>query len=157
MGEAKRSIPPFFLEGGCWVTGQRIACRYLLSLVLIYAEAAVVLDLLLSLPEELVFLDIKKLRSHMNKCYMELNSHYAGEKSIAQADSSQPNSSSRDICNASLPMYQITNCHPQNKDAGSTDSSSADALEAPMMDWKALGIRPVNSFLIPLDILARKT
>ncbi|CAI5777381.1 Uncharacterized protein PODLI_1B003901 [Podarcis lilfordi] len=41
-------------------------------------ESAVVLDLLLSLPEELGFLDFKKLKSHMHKCYTELNTHYTG-------------------------------------------------------------------------------
>ncbi|KAL8178855.1 UNVERIFIED_CONTAM: hypothetical protein K2H54_057220 [Gekko kuhli] len=120
-------------------------------------EAAVILDLLLSLPEELVSLDIKKLRSHMCKCYVELNGHYAGEKSRTQADSSQPNSSSRHLHNTSLPVYRITNCHPEHKEnASSTDASSADALEASVMDWKTLGICPLNSFLFPLDILAQK-
>ncbi|XP_054837289.1 snRNA-activating protein complex subunit 2 isoform X2 [Eublepharis macularius] len=119
-------------------------------------EAAVVLDLLLSLPEELVFLDIKKLRSHMHKCCMELNAHYAGERSQKQADSSQNANSSGDLYNASLPLYQISNSHPQHKDANSTDSSKADAPGPSAVDWKTLGICPVNSFLLPLNILAQK-
>nr|XP_056701263.1 snRNA-activating protein complex subunit 2 [Euleptes europaea] len=120
-------------------------------------EAAVVLDLLLSLPEELVFLDIRKLKRHMHKCYVELNGQGAGERSRTQADSSQPDSSSRDLCNTSLPVYRIPNYHPQHKeDASSTDTSNADALEASVMDWETLGICPVNSFLLPLDILAQK-
>ncbi|XP_077190249.1 snRNA-activating protein complex subunit 2 [Paroedura picta] len=120
------------------------------------AEAAVVLDLLLSLPEELVFLDIMKLKNHMYKCYAELNGHYAGERRT-QADSSQSNNSSRDSCHMSLPVYQITNCHPQHKEfASSTDAPSAEAPEASVMDWKTLGICPLNSFLLPLDILVRK-
>lgn len=127
-----------------------------ISCVLIYAEAAVVLDLLLSLPEELVFLDIMKLRSHMNKCYKELKSHYTGERSKTQADSSQPNSSSTSH-STSLPVYQITNCHLQpQENASSTGASSVDALEASTMDWKTLGICPLNSFLLPLDILTQK-
>uniref|UniRef100_A0ACB8F4K2 Uncharacterized protein n=1 Tax=Sphaerodactylus townsendi TaxID=933632 RepID=A0ACB8F4K2_9SAUR len=119
-------------------------------------EAAVVLDLLLSLPEQLVFLDIMKLKSHMYKCYVELNSPYAGEGSRMQMDSSQLNSSSRELHNTSLPMFQITNCHSQHEDASSTTSSDANALGASVMDWKSLGICPVNSFLLPLDILAQK-
>ncbi|XP_060087616.1 snRNA-activating protein complex subunit 2 [Heteronotia binoei] len=119
-------------------------------------EAAVVLDLLLSLPEELVFLDIVKLRSHLHKCCMELNGYYAGESSRIESDSSQPNSSGRDL-RKSLPLYQISNCHPQHKeDVSATGDSSADTLEAAVMDWKSLGVCPLNSFLLPLDILARK-
>lgn len=119
-------------------------------------EAAVVLDLLLSLPEELGFLDIKKLRSHMHKCYRELNAHYAGERSQKQVDSSLNANSSGNLHNASLPLYRISNYHLQHKDASSTDSFKADAPGPSAVDWKTLGICPLNSFLLPLNILAHK-
>ncbi|KAK9404366.1 snRNA-activating protein complex subunit 2 [Crotalus adamanteus] len=48
-------------------------------------ESAVLLDLLLSLPEELSHLDYKKLKGHMYKCYIDLSAHYKNEKSTMKA------------------------------------------------------------------------
>ncbi|XP_033008325.1 snRNA-activating protein complex subunit 2 isoform X2 [Lacerta agilis] len=115
-------------------------------------ESAVVLDLLLSLPEELGFLDYKKLKSHMHKCYTELNTHYTGERSRMK-EGNQPVNNNGELF---LHVQPATSGLPQQESSSSPTTSQDDATSASAMDWKTLGICPLNSFLIPLDILARK-
>ncbi|XP_028589644.2 snRNA-activating protein complex subunit 2 isoform X2 [Podarcis muralis] len=116
-------------------------------------ESAVVLDLLLSLPEELGFLDFKKLKSHMHKCYTELNTHYTGERSRMK-EGNQPVNNNGEL----FPHVQpATSGLPlQEESSSSPTTSKDDATSASAMDWKTLGICPLNPFLFPLAILARK-
>nr|XP_028589642.1 snRNA-activating protein complex subunit 2 isoform X1 [Podarcis muralis]XP_028589643.1 snRNA-activating protein complex subunit 2 isoform X1 [Podarcis muralis] len=116
-------------------------------------ESAVVLDLLLSLPEELGFLDFKKLKSHMHKCYTELNTHYTGERSRIK-EGNQPVNNNGEL----FPHVQpATSGLPQQEESSSSPTTSKDdATSASAMDWKTLGICPLNPFLFPLAILARK-
>ncbi|XP_053248748.1 snRNA-activating protein complex subunit 2 isoform X2 [Podarcis raffonei] len=115
-------------------------------------ESAVVLDLLLSLPEELGFLDFKKLKSHMHKCYTELNTHYTGERSRMK-EGNQPVNNNGEL----FPHVQPgTSGLPQQESSSSPTTSKDDATSASAMDWKTLGICPLNPFLFPLAILARK-
>ncbi|XP_061488622.1 snRNA-activating protein complex subunit 2 [Rhineura floridana] len=115
-------------------------------------ESAVLLDLLLSLPEELGFLDFKKLKSHMHKCYMELSAHYTGEKNKMKEASQAANSSEEPH------VHPATSCLPQQQEHTTSANSETDTASpfASAMDWKTLGICPLNSFLFPLDVLVRK-
>ncbi|XP_020638860.3 snRNA-activating protein complex subunit 2 [Pogona vitticeps] len=118
-------------------------------------ESAVLLDLLLSLPEELGYLDFKQLKSHMNKRYRELRARYTSEKSRTQAEASQPENS-KELQDTCLHMDPATSCL-QQQEGGSSVACSKDEATAPSaVDWKTLGICPLNSFTFPLDILARK-
>ncbi|XP_062996361.1 snRNA-activating protein complex subunit 2 [Elgaria multicarinata webbii] len=118
-------------------------------------ESAVLLDLLLSLPEELGCLDFKKLKSHMHKSYIELGAHYTGEKSRMKTGASHFANNSEELNDSFLHVHPATTSLPQQQEGTSTSASSkGDTASA--MDWKTLGICPLNSFLFPLDILARK-
>ncbi|XP_053099423.1 snRNA-activating protein complex subunit 2 [Hemicordylus capensis] len=116
-------------------------------------ESAVLLDLLLSLPEELGFLDFKKLRSHMHKCYMDLSACHAGERSGKQAESSQSANSSGKLYDSPL---QTANSHLPHQEGSSSTTTSDNTAQPSAFDWKTLDICPLNSFLLPLDILAQK-
>lgn len=123
------------------------------------SESAVLLDLLLSLPEELGFLDFKKLKSHMHKSYMDLNARYEGEGSKMQMESSQP-ANSRELQDPTL-NSPAANSHLliQEGDTSCTTptaASKSDKTQTSVMDWKMLGICPLNSFSFPLDMLSRK-
>ncbi|KAJ7332862.1 hypothetical protein JRQ81_015042 [Phrynocephalus forsythii] len=119
-------------------------------------ESAVLLDLLLSLPEELNYLDFKKINSHMRKHYMELHASYKNEKSRTQAEASQPENNVEEVHDTFLHMGPATNC-PQQQEGGSSVACSKEGTPVPSaVDWKALGICPLNSFTFPLDILVRK-
>lgn len=133
---------------------QEVSRALLLSYVLFSAESAVILDLLLSLPEELSFLDFKKLKSHMYKCYMDLTSQYTNEKSRQQQDSSQTANASGKKHNSIFNVHSSTGCLPPKQEGtNSMPSSKINTAEPPAWDWKALGICPLNSFLLPADIL----
>lgn len=121
------------------------------------AESAVLLDLLLSLPEELGYLDFKKLKSHMNKRYMELRARYTSEKSRPQAETNQPENNIEELHDTFLHVDPATSCL-QQQEGGSSVAHSKDETTVPSaVDWKTLGICPLNSFMFPLDILARKS
>ncbi|KAF7253549.1 snRNA-activating protein complex subunit 2 [Varanus komodoensis] len=118
-------------------------------------ESAVLLDLLLSLPEELGCLDFKKLKTHMYKCYIDLTTNCTGERSRANAEATQPVNKNENL--NSFHVFPDPSSLPQQQQGSSPASSKDDTAPAFTMDWKTLGICPLNSFLLPLDILARKS
>ncbi|XP_008107661.2 snRNA-activating protein complex subunit 2 [Anolis carolinensis] len=119
-------------------------------------ESAVLLDLLLSLPEELECLDFNKLKSHMYKCYRELNGRYTGNKNGTQAESSQSVNSGRDQHDIFFHIHPNSSCCQQQEGANSHSSSKNDEASSSAINWKTLGICPLNSFMFPLDLLTRK-
>lgn len=139
-------------------SGKQLAMlpHFLLSI----AESAVVLDLLLSLPEELGFLDYKKLKSHMHKSYMDLSAYYKGERSKMQAESSQPASNNKGLPDTTLNSHTASSHIPQYEEGTSHTTSAAssisDKTQASTTDWKMLGICPLNSFSFPLEMLSQK-
>ncbi|KAJ6659441.1 hypothetical protein lerEdw1_018675 [Lerista edwardsae] len=119
-------------------------------------ESAVVLDLLLSLPEELGFLDFKKLKSHMHKSYMDLRARYKGERSKMQAESSQPARNNKELQDTTLNSHTASSPQQEEGTSCTTSASKSDKTQASTTDWKALGICPLNSFSFPLDMLSQK-
>ncbi|XP_042319959.1 snRNA-activating protein complex subunit 2 [Sceloporus undulatus] len=118
-------------------------------------ESAVLLDLLLSLQEELGCLDFKKLENHMYKCYLELNGHYT-EKSRTQAEASPSVNNGKDSCDELFHMHPETSCLQEQEGTNSLASSKGDETPSSVINWKTLGICPLNSFMFPLDLLAQK-
>ncbi|XP_060629261.2 snRNA-activating protein complex subunit 2 [Anolis sagrei] len=118
-------------------------------------ESAVLLDLLLSLPEELKCLDFKKLKSHMFKCYRELNACYTGKKNRTQTESSQSVNSGRGQHDILFHIHPDSSCF-QQEGASSLASSKDDEAPSSAINWKTLGICPLNSFMFPLDLLTYK-
>uniref|UniRef100_A0A8D0DY60 snRNA-activating protein complex subunit 2 n=1 Tax=Salvator merianae TaxID=96440 RepID=A0A8D0DY60_SALMN len=117
-------------------------------------ESAVLLDLIFSLPEELSFLDFKRLESHAHKCYVKLTTHYSEEITRMQ-EASWPASSGEEL--NVFPCVHSTSHIPEDKE-GTSSSEAPRGSKTPTSatDWKSLGICPLNSFLFPLDMLARK-
>ncbi|XP_007432726.1 snRNA-activating protein complex subunit 2 [Python bivittatus] len=119
-------------------------------------ESAVLLDLLLSLSEELSHLDYKKLKGHMHKCYMDLSAHSTNEKSRMKAEISQLVNHNEDL-HETYDVPSARNSFSQHQeDISSSASSTSGTTSASSTDWKTLGICPLNSFWFPLDILAQK-
>ncbi|XP_065270586.1 snRNA-activating protein complex subunit 2 isoform X2 [Emys orbicularis] len=164
-------------------------------------ESAVVLDLLMSLPEELSNLDYNGLKSHMHRSYRELTvpqpdgsrkgsdpGARAGELAAdtpsasvacerpptanlsvsctAPAELAQP-SDNQERPSRSGECEQGTQETPQPSVSPSSAQHSAShgqlppPLHSPAADaqrsvWKDLGICPLNLFLVPLELLARK-
>uniref|UniRef100_K7GCW4 Small nuclear RNA activating complex polypeptide 2 n=1 Tax=Pelodiscus sinensis TaxID=13735 RepID=K7GCW4_PELSI len=113
-------------------------------------ESAVVLDLLMSLPEELSNLDYAGVKSHMQRSYKELTAQQPEERTSMSGESEQGTQET------SLPSV-----HP------SPDQSSASHGQLPLplpgptaaaqkQVWKDLGVCPLNLFLLPLELLSRK-
>ncbi|KAG6921226.1 small nuclear RNA activating complex polypeptide 2 [Chelydra serpentina] len=164
-------------------------------------ESAVVLDLLMSLPEELSNLDYDGLKSHMDRSYRELTAQQpdgngkgsdpgasAGELAAdlpsasfdcerpptanlfvscaAPAELAQP-SDNQERPSRSGECEQGTQETPQPSVSPSPAKHSASygqlppplhspAANAQKSVWKDLGICPLNLFLVPLELLARK-
>ncbi|XP_058034122.1 snRNA-activating protein complex subunit 2 [Ahaetulla prasina] len=120
-------------------------------------ESAVLLDLLLSLPEELSHLDYKKLKGHMYKCYIDLSGHYKNEKSTRKAKINTLVNNNEELPETFYNVPSAGNSFSQEQeDTSSNASSTSGTASTSSTDWKTLGICPLNSFWFPLDILAEK-
>ncbi|XP_027440938.1 snRNA-activating protein complex subunit 2 [Zalophus californianus] len=105
------------------------------------AEAAVVLDLLLALPEELLRLPCNALVKHMSDMYVHLTGPQpdpAMEGLAPGAEDAGTSSQGREEASQAVPLA------PEN--AGPSEPRSA---------WQAAGICPLNPFLVPLEFLGQ--
>lgn len=103
------------------------------------AESAVVLNLLMSLPEELSHLPCTALVEHMTKTYAQLmapQTSLSGEK--------RPRPGTEDGGTDSTGPEEPDQSNPQ----------TSETIE-PRLAWKAVGICPLNPFLVPLDLLSQ--
>ncbi|CAK7293476.1 snRNA-activating protein complex subunit 2 [Vulpes lagopus] len=105
------------------------------------AEAAVVLDLLMALPEELQRLPCDALVKHMSDMYVHLTAPQPDPASegLGPAAEDAGTSSSRQEASGQAP--------PQA-------SESAGSAE-PRSPWQAAGVCPLNPFLVPLEFLGQ--
>ncbi|XP_075402227.1 snRNA-activating protein complex subunit 2 isoform X2 [Tenrec ecaudatus] len=105
------------------------------------AESAVVLDLLLSLPEELARLPCTALAEHMTGAYLRLT---APQPSPAQGS---PETRTEDGSTGSRGHEAPSQATPQTSEcAGPSKPKSA---------WQAAGVCPLNPFLVPLELLGQ--
>ncbi|XP_037360117.1 snRNA-activating protein complex subunit 2 isoform X2 [Talpa occidentalis] len=105
------------------------------------AESAVVLDLLMALPEELSHLPCGALAEHMLDMYVHLTApqaHPAGGSLGPEAEDSGAGSMGQEAACQAIPQAR--------EDAGLSEPRSA---------WQAAGVCPLNPFLVPLELLAR--
>ncbi|XP_067388328.1 snRNA-activating protein complex subunit 2 [Emydura macquarii macquarii] len=166
-------------------------------------ESAVLLDLLMSLPEELSNLDYDRLKSHMHRSYRELTAQQpdgrgkgsepgasagdlATDTSSASVDGERPPTGTQSVsCTAPAQLAEPSDNQARARSSGEheqgtqettlpTMSSSAaqhsafhGSLPLPLHSptaaaavqkpvWKDLGVCPLNLFLVPLELLARK-
>ncbi|XP_006868928.1 PREDICTED: snRNA-activating protein complex subunit 2 [Chrysochloris asiatica] len=103
------------------------------------AESSVVLDLLLSLPEELSRLPCTALAEHMTAMYQRL---MAPQPSPAEGS---PGPGTEDMG---------TDGHEQPSQATPQAPESAGTSE-PRLAWQAAGVCPLNPFLVPLELLGQ--
>ncbi|XP_076779848.1 snRNA-activating protein complex subunit 2 [Arvicanthis niloticus] len=103
------------------------------------AESAVVLNLLMSLPEELSHLPCTALVEHMTKTHAQLMAPQT-----------------------SLPVEKRPRPGTEDGGTGSTGPEEPDQAGPqvsepiePRLAWKAVGICPLNPFLVPLDLLSQ--
>ncbi|KAM9243142.1 snRNA-activating protein complex subunit 2 isoform 3-T3 [Dugong dugon] len=105
------------------------------------AESSVVLDLLLSLPEELSRLPCTALAEHMTGAYLRLT---APQPSLA-AGGLGPETEDGDADSRG---------HEEPGQATPQASESAGPSE-PRSAWQAAGVCPLNPFLVPLELLGQ--
>ncbi|XP_003421329.1 snRNA-activating protein complex subunit 2 [Loxodonta africana] len=105
------------------------------------AESSVVLDLLLSLPEELSHLPCTALAEHMTGAYLRLT---APEPSLAK-EGLGPGTEDMDAGSRG---------HKEPGQATPQVSESAGPSE-PRSAWQAAGVCPLNPFLVPLELLGQ--
>ncbi|XP_040305684.1 snRNA-activating protein complex subunit 2 isoform X2 [Herpailurus yagouaroundi] len=105
------------------------------------AESAVVLDLLLALPEELPRLPCEALVKHMSDTYLRLTAPQpdpAGEGLGPRAETGGTSPRGREEASQAMPQA------PES--AGPSEPRSA---------WQAAGVCPLNPFLVPLEFLGQ--
>ncbi|KAF6307203.1 small nuclear RNA activating complex polypeptide 2 [Rhinolophus ferrumequinum] len=105
------------------------------------AESAVVLDLLMALPEELPHLPCTALAEHMLDTYQRLTapqSDPSGGNLGPGAEDCETGSGGQEDADQATPQA------PEN--AGPGEPKSA---------WQAAGVCPLNPFLVPLELLGR--
>ncbi|KAM9120517.1 snRNA-activating protein complex subunit 2 isoform 2-T2 [Pangshura tecta] len=164
-------------------------------------ESAVVLDLLMSLPEELSNLDYDGLKSHMHRSYRALTARQpdgsrkgsdpgarAGELAadapsvsvacerpptanlsvsctapaeLAQPSDNQESSSRSGECEQGTQEPPQPSVSPSSAQRSASHGQLPPPVHSPVADaqksvWKDLGICPLNLFLVPLELLARK-
>ncbi|XP_056678048.1 snRNA-activating protein complex subunit 2 isoform X2 [Monodelphis domestica] len=119
-------------------------------------ESAVLLDLLMSLPEELSHLPCEKLQTHMASSYRKLVRPQAGS-SPGHSDPGQAPTVEDDEDGTS------TSNGPGRMGSPSPESPASSGLNCPrdtlpsgqQQLWQELEFCPLNPFLIPLELLSR--
>lgn len=106
------------------------------------AESAVVLDLLLSLPKELPHLPCAALAEHMTKTYVHLMAPEPSPSGVSPGPRAEDEGTG-----ARVPG------EPGQVPPGAPEQNGASKLRAA---WRAIGICPLNPFLVPLELLGRE-
>ncbi|XP_053715913.1 snRNA-activating protein complex subunit 2 [Synchiropus splendidus] len=128
-------------------------------------ESAIVLDLLMSLPEELSLLDCSQLKKHLVQVYQCLSSNAGSKKSQAfidelkmkkQTSRTSPLPDGEVECRASKDQRSgQTRQEASASWSPQTSSDSGEAQTEPPEQWEGL-CPPLNPFMIPLKLLRRK-
>lgn len=121
---------------GLGLQGQTLSSH---SSPFLLSESAVVLDLITSLPEELSRLPCTALVEHMTKTYARL---MAPQTSLPSGKSARLGNEDRET---------------GSKETEEPDQASPQASE-PIEQrpvWQAVGICPLNPFLVPLELLGQ--
>lgn len=121
---------------GLGVQGQTLSSH---SSPFLLSESAVVLDLITSLPEELSRLPCTALVEHMTKTYARL---MAPQTSLPSGKSPRLGNEERETGSK----------EPEEPDRASPQAS--EPIEQ-RPAWQAVGICPLNPFLVPLELLGQ--
>lgn len=117
-------------------------------------ESAVVLDLLLSLPEELPLLDCVGLERHMIQVYSRLTSPAEMVPSSLDAEASVP-AAMDSAGSQGVGTEPDGQAHSQS---ASTDNVSGQSRSSSQgtPDREKAGICPLNPFMVPMQLLAQR-
>ncbi|XP_030042806.1 snRNA-activating protein complex subunit 2 [Microcaecilia unicolor] len=143
-------------------------------------ESAVILDLLMSLPDELIQLDCASLRTHMYQSFNQLNAPWprqegpeTGPGQEESASTIPPVDSPRDSYPGGNPDIIAEDQIKSNEQGRDCTSEGEKQNRAPISlsanqictestriqnkgsQWKELGVCPLNSFLIPIKLLSQ--
>ncbi|KAK9971529.1 hypothetical protein ABG768_024891 [Culter alburnus] len=111
------------------------------NLALTSMESAVLLDMLMSLPEELPLLDCKELQHHLLQLHSKLS-----KTAIMPASSS-------DVPYANVADSTALTHKLRTTTGSSTESSVTEPAKA--KDWATAGTCPLNPLLVPVSLLKR--
>ncbi|XP_008433201.1 snRNA-activating protein complex subunit 2 [Poecilia reticulata] len=115
-------------------------------------ESAIVLDLLMSLPEELHYLDCKNLQKHLIQMHQSLS---APDSSMPAKQLMSKLRTARRVERGPVPAgHPSQRCSQEAETAGAAGrgASSGQSEDADMSDF----LPPLNPFLVPLSLLTRK-
>ncbi|KAL2079674.1 hypothetical protein ACEWY4_025418 [Coilia grayii] len=109
-------------------------------------ECAVVLELIMCLPEELPLLDCEGLRDHFLQIYLRLNSPVNEVTQLTHQVTPQSDKS------AELAESREATTSAVETDKSSTEPEPLKGKET----WESIGICPLNPLMVPLSLLTRK-
>ncbi|XP_044514620.1 snRNA-activating protein complex subunit 2 [Gracilinanus agilis] len=126
------------------------------SLELSPGESAVLLDLLMSLPEELSHLPCEKLQTHMAASYRKLVRPQAGSSPGHSDPGKEPSAAEGEVGTSSSNSPGRIESPSPERPAASGPSLPRDAVPSAQQQlWQELEFCPLNPFLIPLELLSR--
>ncbi|KAI7789860.1 snRNA-activating protein complex subunit 2 [Triplophysa rosa] len=116
-------------------------------------ECAVLLDLLMSLPEELPLLDCDQLQHHLLQVHGQLTKPAQNPASSKTSKNISPATvdDSAELINQETTTPE-SSCPPEEP---SGDSSVTEPAKE--KDWDSVGMRPLNPLMIPIDLLKRRS
>ncbi|XP_054608819.1 snRNA-activating protein complex subunit 2 [Dunckerocampus dactyliophorus] len=105
-------------------------------------ESAIVLDLLMSLPEELLHLDCKRLHRHFIQVYQTLSQPADSEKAKEILQEQKTG------------LQESEQPEPQQEHSGTSSPNELSGSSGQMKDPKQMGrCPPLNPFMVPLELL----
>ncbi|XP_034532824.1 snRNA-activating protein complex subunit 2 [Notolabrus celidotus] len=127
-------------------------------------EGAIMLDLLMSLPEELPHLDCSKLSKHLNQVYQSLSSSSHSKMAKDLQDRLPPRTDSPAGPDTGTPNAQQNAAEPADKQSEEVtqqphkaESQSSASNTPSNQDTEITGVcPPLNPFMVPLELLKRR-
>lgn len=117
-------------------------------------ECAVLLDLLMSLPEELPLLDCGQLQHHLLQVHGQLTKPAQNPASSLKTSKNISPATVDD--SAGLTNQETTT--PESYCPSEEPSGDSSVTEpAKDKDWDSVGMRPLNPLMIPIDLLKRRS
>ncbi|TSL34618.1 snRNA-activating protein complex subunit 2 [Bagarius yarrelli] len=123
-------------------------------------ESAVLLDMLMSLPEELPLLDCKELQHHLLQIHSCLNAPAVVNLTSTEETEQQTSCDSQNANRPDAPLQtqtvQSTGEDFVQEGAVATESSVQASAVYDGGDWVNAGICPLNPFMVPVTLLKRQ-
>uniref|UniRef100_A0A673YQ98 snRNA-activating protein complex subunit 2 n=1 Tax=Salmo trutta TaxID=8032 RepID=A0A673YQ98_SALTR len=124
-------------------------------------ESAIILDLLMSLPEELPHLDCARLQHHLLQCVaatvVPVNLVAGCSNSVAKDGAVPLQGSTEERAGTETFAPSQDNGQAQGQTPSTNDASAKSGTATQRKpDWEKAGLCPLNPFMVPLKLLARQ-